>query len=106
VRIDRSDSRRLAFGAGAHRCTGSLLARTGLRILLDEWLPRIPDFWIKPGDRVEVKSGKVNAISRLPLTWQWRRTITASSGRAPRGALGFRQTRTDPSWPWRGALRA
>jgi cytochrome P450 len=70
VRIDRSDSRHLAFGTGAHRCIGSLLARTELRILLDEWLPRIPNFWINPNDRVEVKSGKVNAISRLPLTWQ------------------------------------
>jgi cytochrome P450 len=39
-------------------------------ILLEEWLKRIPDFWIKPGDRVEVRSGKVNAISRLPLAWQ------------------------------------
>jgi cytochrome P450 len=70
VQFDRKDMRHLAFGAGAHRCIGSMLARTELQILLDEWLPRIPDFWIKPGERVEVKSGKVNAISRLPLAWQ------------------------------------
>ncbi len=70
VRFDRQDSRHLAFGAGAHRCIGSMLARTELQILLDEWLPRIPDFWIKPGDHVEVRSGKVNAITRLPLAWR------------------------------------
>jgi cytochrome P450 len=70
VEFNRKDTRHLAFGAGAHRCIGSMLARTELQILLDEWLPRIPDFWIKPGDHVEVKSGKVNAISRLPLAWR------------------------------------
>ena len=70
VDFERPDKRHLAFGAGAHRCIGSVLARTELQVLLEEWLPRIPDFWIKPGDRVEVKSGKVNAISRLPLAWQ------------------------------------
>jgi cytochrome P450 len=69
VRFDRADSRHLAFGAGAHRCIGSMLARTELQILLDEWLPRIPDFWIKPGECV-VRSGTVNAITRLPLVWR------------------------------------
>lgn len=31
--------------------------------------PRIPEFWMEPGDRVAVRSGEVNAISRLPLAW-------------------------------------
>jgi cytochrome P450 len=69
VDFGRHDKVHLAFGAGAHRCIGSVLARTELQILLEEWLALIPDFWVKPGDRVEVRSGKVNAISRLPLAW-------------------------------------
>ncbi len=37
VRIDRSDNRHIAFGAGPHRCLGSHLARQELRIGLTEW---------------------------------------------------------------------
>ena len=72
VDLNRPRPLHLAFGSGAHRCIGSMLARTELRILLDEWLSRIPDFELKPGDKVEVRSGKVNAISHLPLQWQPR----------------------------------
>jgi cytochrome P450 len=36
--LDRSPNRHLAFGHGAHKCVGATLARTELRILLDELL--------------------------------------------------------------------
>ena len=45
------------FGNGAHRCPGSLLARTELKIFLEEWLKRIPDFRIKPGDDAAGEGG-------------------------------------------------
>lgn len=69
VDFDRADSRHLAFGSGAHRCIGSMLAKLELRILLEEWLPRIPEFHIKAGETPRVRSGKVNALSYLPLQW-------------------------------------
>jgi cytochrome P450 len=69
VDFDRPNAMHLAFGTGAHRCIGSMLARMELRILMEEWLPRIGDFSIEPGATVQVRSGKVNAISHLPLVW-------------------------------------
>ena len=45
------------FGAGAHYCMGSSLARAEIRVFLEEWLARIPDFAIAEGAKLEVKVG-------------------------------------------------
>jgi cytochrome P450 len=47
--IARKSNHHIAFGAGPHRCIGSNLARLELRVALEEWLKRVPDFSIKPG---------------------------------------------------------
>ena len=44
VVLDRQQNRHLAFGAGIHRCAGSNLARMELRVAIEEWLRRIPEF--------------------------------------------------------------
>ena len=44
VIIDRAVNRHVAFGVGIHRCAGSNLARMELRVALEEWLARIPEF--------------------------------------------------------------
>jgi cytochrome P450 len=59
----------LTFGFGAHKCIGSLLARTELRVFLEEWLKRIPQFGLAPGKQPTAKSGNVMAIIDLPLSW-------------------------------------
>ncbi|MDG4665710.1 cytochrome P450 [Mycobacterium sp. 236(2023)] len=37
------------FGGGPHRCLGSHLARMELKLVVAEWLARIPDFTLAPG---------------------------------------------------------
>ena len=44
VILDREHNRHVAFGSGIHRCAGSNLARLELRVALQTWMERIPDF--------------------------------------------------------------
>lgn len=57
------------FGGGVHRCVGSMLARTELRIFLEEWLQRIPEFSIKPGTQPKVSARAVATLTSLELVW-------------------------------------
>lgn len=44
VLLDRQENRHTTFGLGIHRCIGSNLARMELRVAVEEWLRRIPEF--------------------------------------------------------------
>jgi cytochrome P450 len=66
----------LAFGRGAHGCPGQPLARAELRIFLEEWLNRIPDFDVDLEEGYQVATGQVLAFKKLPLRWP------AETGRA------------------------
>ncbi|MBB5498665.1 cytochrome P450 [Paraburkholderia sp. MM5384-R2] len=62
----------MTFGRGVHKCPGALLARAELRIFLEEWLRRIPDFSIDPQDPPVTAGGNVIGMLRLPLAWPIR----------------------------------
>jgi cytochrome P450 len=66
----RRQERSLAFGAGPHRCLGSHLARMEMRVALEEWHQRIPDYALAPGTvpRVSWPAGLVG-IDHLPLVF-------------------------------------
>jgi cytochrome P450 len=67
VVIDREVNRHAAFGLGIHRCVGSHLARMELRVALDVWLTRIPDFTLADPAAVTWSTGQIRGPRRLPL---------------------------------------
>jgi cytochrome P450 len=68
VNFARERNRHIAFGGGAHRCLGSHLARMELRVALEEWHKRIPDYAIKPGETPTYSAG-IREVQYLPLVW-------------------------------------
>jgi cytochrome P450 len=69
VDFDRENVRHITFGAGPHRCIGSHLARIEIRIALEEWLSRVPEFGIPEGKRAIVQANGVWGLTSLPLDW-------------------------------------
>ena len=57
------------FGRGHHFCPGSNLARAELKILLEEWLSRIPEFEIAPESELSYTSGIVSSTNPFELVW-------------------------------------
>ncbi len=57
------------FGNGIHFCIGANLARLEFKVFLEEWLQRIPDFWVDPEATVEYRPGIVIGLKSLPLRW-------------------------------------
>jgi cytochrome P450 len=68
VDITRSPNNHFAFSAGQHRCLGSHLARRELKIALEEWHKRIPDYRLAP-DAELVETGGQLGLTALPLQW-------------------------------------
>lgn len=65
---DRSPNKHLGFGAGAHRCLGSHLARKELALVLEEWLKRIPEFRIATDEPLVERGGQLMLLN-VPLAW-------------------------------------
>jgi len=67
VVIDREVNRHAAFGLGIHRCVGSHLARMELRVALEAWLARIPEFTLADPAAVTWSAGQIRGPRALPL---------------------------------------
>ncbi|HSH11636.1 MAG TPA: cytochrome P450 [Ilumatobacter sp.] len=67
VILDRQQNRHLAFGAGIHRCAGSNLARMELRVAIEEWLARIPEFELVDPATVTWAGGQVRGPRSIPV---------------------------------------
>ena len=69
IRLDRGRVHHISFGRGTHACLGAYLARIELRVFVEEWLARIPEFELVPGVATAGRSGSVNAFAELHLRW-------------------------------------
>lgn len=69
VDFTRKSNTKTTFGAGPHVCPGSMLARIEIRILLEEWLPRIPDFALDPVNPPRIRTGVNGSVENLVLVW-------------------------------------
>jgi cytochrome P450 len=69
VDFQRRRKPNLAFAGGPHSCMGAHLARLEVKVALQEWLRRIPDFDIAPGAAIEYRPGAVIGPETLPLAW-------------------------------------
>ncbi|MEN9802032.1 MAG: hypothetical protein RLZ37_1157 [Actinomycetota bacterium] len=73
VILDRAINRHVAFGAGIHRCAGSNLARMELRVSIETWLERIPEFEISDPAGVTWAGGQVRGPRTIPVRFPTNR---------------------------------
>ncbi len=67
VLLDRVENRHAAFGLGIHRCIGSNLARMELRVAVEEWMRRFPDFELTDPAIVSWSAGQVRGPRTVPV---------------------------------------
>ncbi len=67
VVLDRAENRHASFGLGIHRCLGSNLARMELRVALEEWIARYPDFELADLAGVTWSAGQVRGPRTIPV---------------------------------------
>jgi cytochrome P450 len=69
VDFSRDPNRHLAFGGSHHLCLGAHLARLELRIALEEFHQRIPDYSIAEGTDIHYSTG-IRQAEHLPLVFE------------------------------------
>lgn len=69
VHLDRDPNLHVGFASGFHRCLGSHLARLELRIAMNEFHRRIPEYRIDPSDQLAYSAVAVRRAHHLPIVW-------------------------------------
>jgi cytochrome P450 len=76
VDFNRRSVNHSIFGGGIHTCAGAHLARTEIRIMLEEWLTRIPEFSVAPDSEISFVGGIVASVKPFSLVWD----VTSTHG--------------------------
>ena len=87
VVLDRAHNRHVALGSGIHRCAGSNLARMELRVALEEWLRRIPEFQVAEGADVTWAGGQVRGPRVAPGGVPMKIRVVPKTSPGPRPLL-------------------
>jgi cytochrome P450 len=67
--VHRTEVVPTAFGIGPHRCLGEHLARLEIRIAIEAFVQRIPEFEVEPGTDPHYESGQLRTMKNLRLRW-------------------------------------
>jgi cytochrome P450 len=68
--FDRTHVKSLTFAVGIHRCLGINFAKMGVRVGIEEWHRRIPDYEIATREGLPEQTWAGVGYLRLPLKWQ------------------------------------
>jgi cytochrome P450 len=67
IKLDRFPNRHLGFGMGPHRCMGSHLAKTMVKIAIEHGVKALGDFELADESRIRWATGEARGIVELPL---------------------------------------
>jgi cytochrome P450 len=67
IQFDRNP-RHVSFGFGPHMCIGMHLAKREMRVAIEEFVARIPQFSLKSEHEIEYHLGMIQPVT-LPLVW-------------------------------------
>jgi cytochrome P450 len=70
VNLQRQPNPHIDFASGWHRCLGSHLARLELRVAMEEFHARIPEYGLAPGAEVPYLPLGVRQPLSLPVVWE------------------------------------
>jgi cytochrome P450 len=69
VDFERSSTRQLVFGIGPHRCIGMHLARRVIKLAVEEWHARVPEYHVTPGTAPGRHYTTVRGYHSLDISW-------------------------------------
>ena len=67
---DRSPNKHLGLGTGIHRCLGAHILRVEAKIVLEEFLTRIPEFELDRGKPTNWVPGQVAGMANVPIVFE------------------------------------